>query len=68
MAHAEIAPSPLTLTGLHERFGALPAGQMGTSRRSSAILGEAETLAGGDLLPGLSLPLGDFFAKPRRMR
>lgn len=39
-----------------------------TNHTSSVVLGEADTLTGGDVLPGFSLPLRDFFAKPRRKR
>ena len=39
-----------------------------TSRTASVTLSEADTLTGGDVLPGLSLPLHNFFAKPRRKR
>lgn len=39
-----------------------------TSRTSSVTLSEDDTLTGGDVLRGFSLPLRDFFAKPRRKR
>lgn len=37
-----------------------------TSRDSSSVLGENATLAGGEVLPGFSLPLKPLFAKPRK--
>jgi hypothetical protein len=33
-----------------------------------AVLDENATLTGGDVLPGFSLPLAPFFAKPRKKR
>jgi len=37
-----------------------------TSAEDSVVLSEPQTLEGGDLLPGLSLPLERMFAEPGR--
>jgi Uma2 family endonuclease len=37
-----------------------------TSPRRSALLGEADTLDGGDVLPGFALPVRDWFARADR--
>jgi Uma2 family endonuclease len=38
-----------------------------TARDSSIVLDENATLSGGDVLPGFSLPLKSFFAKPKKV-
>lgn len=39
-----------------------------TARNSSTLLDETATLTGGDVLPGFSLSLKPFFAKPKKER